>query len=104
MIGETRYRPTIREPSAWLRGAAARRVAQIGAQLKDIDASAYGMVVAPLGSSGPPGSLADRQCDRDGAWVPPSETLHVFAYRATPRIMLCGGLCASCARKEGVAS
>jgi len=27
--------------------------------------------------------------------------LHMFVFWATPRIHLAGGLCASCARKEG---
>jgi len=83
-----------------MRGAAAKRVRQISAQLKDIDTSAYGSIIAPLGSSGPPGSREDRSCDRCRVFVPEGDLLHMFVYRPTPRIHLAGGLCASCARKE----
>ena len=89
------------EPSAWLRGAAAKRVRQIGAQLKDIDTSAFGAIVAPLGTSGPPGSREDRTCDRCRCYVPQGDALHMFVYAPTPRIHLAGGLCGSCAAKEG---
>ena len=89
------------EPSAWLRGAAAKRVRQIGAQLKDTDTSAFGAIVAPLGTSGPPGSREDRTCDRCRCYVPQGDALHMFVFLATPRIHLAGGLCASCASKEG---
>lgn len=92
---------TIHEPSAWLRGVAARRVREIGAQLKDIDTSAYGAIVAPLGRTGALGSREDRSCDRDGTYVPEGDLLYLFVYQPTPRINLCAGLCASCARKEG---
>jgi len=90
----------IHEPSAWLRGAAARRVRQIGVQLKDIDTSAYGAIVAPFGRTGAPGSRADRSCDRCDSYVPEGDLLHMFVYQPTARIHLAGGLCTSCARKE----
>jgi len=91
----------IHECSAWLRGAAAKRVRQIGAQLKDIDTSDFGAIIAPLGSTGSPGSCEDRTCDRCRSYVPQGDALHMFVFWATPRIHLAGGLCASCARKEG---
>jgi hypothetical protein len=100
MISETRCETTIHEPSAWLRGVAATRVRQIEAQLKDVDTSAYGAVVAPLGWTGAPGSRADRSCDRCDSYVPPGSTLLLFLYQPTARIHLAGGLCAACARKE----
>jgi hypothetical protein len=89
----------IHEPSAWLRGAAAKRVRRI--ENLHLDASSYGVIVSPLGRTGPPGSRTDRSCDRCSSYVPQSGTLHLFVYQPTPRIHLCGGLCASCARKEG---
>ena len=89
------------EPSAWLRGAAARRVREIGAQLKDTDTSTYGAIVAPLGRGGAPGSRADRSCDRCGTYVRQGDLLHMFVYQPTSRIHLSGGLCGRCARKEG---
>jgi len=90
----------IQEASAWLRGAAAKRVRQISAQLKDIDTSAYGAIVSPLGRTGAPGSRADRSCDRCNIFVPEGDLLHMFVYRPTPRIHLAGGLCGRCAAKE----
>jgi len=90
----------IHEPSAWLRGVAARRVREIGAQLKDIDMSAYGAIVAPLGRTGAPGSRADRSCDRCGTYVPPGRTLHLFVHQPTLRINLIGGFCPACETKE----
>jgi hypothetical protein len=102
MVTQARSAPsehrTIHEPSAWLRGAAAKRVRQI--ENLHLDASAFGVIVSPLGSSGPPGSRADRECDRCGSYVPQAGRLHLFAYRPTPRIFLCAGMCASCAKKE----
>lgn len=100
-VAAGRCETTIHEPSAWLRGAAAMRVRQITAQLKDIDTSAYGAIVAPFGRTGPSGSRADRSCDRCNTYVPPGRTLHLFVYKPTPRIHLCCGLCGRCAAKEG---
>jgi len=97
----TKHR-VLHEPSAFLRGAAATRVRQINAQLKDIDTSSYGAIVAPLGRTGALGSRADRSCDRCDTYVPPGRTLHLFVYQPTPRIHLCAGLCGRCAEKEGV--
>jgi hypothetical protein len=99
MNSETRYKTTIHEPSAWLRGAAARRVRQI--KNLPVDTSAYAMVIAPLGRTGDPGSREDRECDRCRSYVPEGDVLHLFTYRATPGVHLAGGLCGSCARKEG---
>jgi hypothetical protein len=102
MIREPSFAPpddlTIREASAWLRGAAARRVRQIEAL--HLDASTFEVVVSPLGRTGAPGSRADRTCDRCGTYVPASGTLHLFLYRPTPRIHLFGGLCAACEARE----
>lgn len=97
----TKHR-VLHEASAWLRGVAATRVRQINAQLKDIETSAYGAIVAPLGRTGATGSRADRSCDRCNTYVPPGDLLHMFVYRATARIHLAGGLCGRCAAKEGI--
>jgi hypothetical protein len=91
----------IHEPSAWMRGAAAKRVRQISAQLKGIDTSAYGAIVSPLGWTGAPGSRADRSCDRCFRYVREGDLLHLFTYQPTPQIHLIGGLCGRCAAKEG---
>ena len=85
------------EPSAWLRGVAAKLVRQINA----LNVEDFGVVVAPLGRTGPPGSREDRECDRCRRFVPEGDTLHLITYRATPRIFLAGGLCSVCASKEG---
>jgi hypothetical protein len=98
-MSETRCETTIHEPSAWLRGTAAKRVRQINAAV--LDASAFGAIVSPLGRTGPPGSRADRECDRCRRFVPAGRTLHLFSYHVPPRIFLCGGLCGRCAAKEG---
>jgi len=86
------------EPSAWLRGAVAKRVRQINAAVADV--KAFGAIVAPLGRTGPPGSRADRECDRCGRYVPCGDLLYLFAFAATPRIHLAGGLCGRCEATE----
>ena len=91
---------TIHEPSAWLRGAAAKRARQIRVKFKGIDIPADSVIVAPLGRAGALGSRADRECDRCFAYVPPGDLLYLFVYQPTPRINLCCGLCATCERKE----
>jgi hypothetical protein len=88
----------LHEPSAWLRGAAAKRVRQINAAVTDVEA--YGAIVSPLGRTGAPGSRADRSCDRCNTYVPPGRTLHLFTYQPTPRIHLCCGLCPQCEARE----
>jgi hypothetical protein len=88
----------VEEPSAWLRGAAARRVRQI--KNLHLDTSAYAVVIAPIGRTGDPGSHEDRECDRCRSYVPQGDVLHLFTYRAKPRILLAGGLCGSCTAKE----
>jgi hypothetical protein len=97
MSAETRCAPTVHEPSFWLRSTAAERVRLIDL----LDVEAYGIVIAPLGSSGPPGSVEDRSCDRCGRYVPEGDRLHLLSYHVAPRIILCCGLCSSCAAKEG---
>lgn len=87
------------EPSAWLRGAAARRLRQIVATVGDT--TAYGLVVAPLGRSGPPGSHEDRSCDRCRRYVEQGDQLNLFHYLAAPRVVLTSGLCGPCWAKEG---
>ena len=99
MSTETRE-TIIHEASAWLRGVAAKRVREINDL--HLDTSAYGVVIAPLGSTGPLGSRADRECDRCCAYVPECARLHLLTYHVTPRILLCAGLCSVCASKEGV--
>jgi len=93
----TKHR-VLHEPSAWMRGAAAKRVRQINAAVTD--APAFALIVAPLGRSGPPGSREDRECDRCGRYVPEGDLLHLIAYQPTALILLCAGLCTSCAQKE----
>jgi len=97
----TRCATTIHEPSSWLRTAAARRVRQIESMHLDLT---YGVLIAPLGSSGPPGSRADSECDRCRCLVLPNGRLHLIAYSVAPRIILCTGLCGRCAAKEGGAA
>jgi hypothetical protein len=94
---KARYLPN-HEPSAWLRRAAAKRVREI--KNLHLDTSAYAAVIAPLGRTGPPGSRADRECDRCGRYVPERDLLHLFTYQPTPRIHLTGGLCAACQARE----
>ena len=87
------------EPSAWLRSAAAARVRQIKATVPNVEA--YGVVIAPLGETGPKGSREDRSCDRCRTYVPQNAHLHLLTYHVTPKILLCAGFCSVCASKEG---
>lgn len=96
MSTETRCETTVHEPTFWLRSAAAERVRLIDL----LDVEAFGVVIAPLGSSGPPGSVEDRSCDRCGLYVPEGDRLHLLSYHVTARIILCCGLCATCSAKE----
>jgi hypothetical protein len=98
MTAETRCQTTVHEPSAWLRGVAARRVRQIEATVPDLET--FGAVIAPIGRTGAPGSRADRECDRCRRYVPERDELHLFTL-VVGRIHLAGGLCGRCARKEG---
>jgi hypothetical protein len=94
---ETRCVPTIHEPSAWMRGAAAKRVRQI----EDLHLDTRALIIAPLGRVGTPGSREDRECDRCGVCVREGDLLHLFGYYAAPKVIICCGLCGRCARKEG---
>ncbi|GAA1714366.1 hypothetical protein GCM10009809_08190 [Isoptericola hypogeus] len=86
------------EPSHWLR-------ARVGELLRRLDAlplPRHDLVVTPLGRTGHPGSREDRCCDRCRRYTPPGRPFYVVRYRPRPRVEVAGGLCATCARAEGV--
>lgn len=87
------------EPSAWLRGAVARRLAVID-QLTDLPER--DIIVGPLGRAGTPGSREDRTCDRCRQYTPPGGKFHPLPVQPRPDVVLIGGLCARCARREGI--
>lgn len=80
------------EPSRWMRETAA----QLLAALNPTDR----FVVLNLGSSGPPGSPEDRQCDRCGVIVPDNDPLWLGNFEAAPGVIACYGLCQECLRAE----
>lgn len=87
------------EPSAWLREAVARRIHA----LESLGFDPHGpgpLFVVPLGEPTVPGTREDRECDRCGVYVPDGE-MHLFAGPAARRLVLGGGLCSGCARREG---
>lgn len=88
------------EHTAWLRSQVARRVAQIDALT---DLPEHDLVVAPLGKHTAPGSREDRTCDRCRVYVPTGHDYYPFGVRPRVDICLCAGLCATCARLEGIA-
>lgn len=92
--------PPIHEPSAWLRGAVARRLAVID-QLTDLPEH-DDILIGPLGRAGTPGSREDRTCDRCRQYTPPGGKFHPLPVHPRPDVLLVGGLCARCARKEGI--
>jgi hypothetical protein len=86
------------EPSAWLRGQVARRVAYVkGAGL---DPTGDTLIVAPLGRSAVPGGREDRTCERCRSYTPVGPPFHVFILPAARSLHLVGGLCAGCWAKE----
>lgn len=89
------------EASAWLRGAVADRLAVIDQRT---DLPDTGVIVGPLGrtGAGAPGSREDRSCDRCSDYTPPGEDFHPFSIHPRPDVVLIAGLCARCARREGI--
>jgi hypothetical protein len=90
----------IGEPTAWLRGTAARRRRSIEARHPDVVA-ATAVVVAPLvvRPAHIDAKTWDRSCDRCHVFIPIGDLLFSFSYFAGP-IYFSGGLCGICARKE----
>ncbi|MFH5822272.1 hypothetical protein [Georgenia sp. AZ-5] len=87
------------EPSAWLRG----RMAQLvnAAQAAGLDPHhGRAVIVQPLGTTGKPGTRADRECDRCATYVPQGQPLYPLVIQPAARMVLCGGLCDACHRKE----
>lgn len=97
------FRPAVAvwEPTSWLRGRVAERVAL--AEVAGLRPH-YGpaVVVLPLGSSGRPGSIADRSCDRCDVFVPDGTDMQMLVLRAAAFLLLAGGLCETCADREAV--
>lgn len=90
----------VHEPSAWIRNRMAERVAAVTAAGVDPHHGPT-RIVAPLGSTGAPGSRADRECDRCGEHVPEGRLLHLVVVPVTPYLHLAGGLCTPCVAREG---
>lgn len=87
------------EPSAWVRSAAADRVRDV--ERTGLDPYATDpMIVAPLGRAAAPGSREDRTCDRCRRYTPEGEWFYPFTVQPLPGLILVGGLCAACHRKE----
>lgn len=87
------------EPSAWLRAAVARRVRQVRSAGLDPNQTDP-MIVAPLGRAAAPGSREDRACDRCRRYTPEGRLFYPFGFQPLPGLLLVGGLCAACHRKE----
>lgn len=83
------------EPSAWLRARVAQRLRAVSA-LGFAPHANEPLIIAPLGNSGPPGSRADRECDRCGQYVAVGTDLMCIVVTAAAGLRLCGGLCESC--------
>jgi hypothetical protein len=86
------------EPSAWLRGQVARRIAYVKAA--GLDPNGNTLIICPLGRGAVPGSREDRQCDRCRSYTPVGPPFYAFSVRPTRGLMLIGGLCARCWAKE----
>jgi len=89
------------EPSAWLRAAVARRVRQVRGHGLD-PSRADPLIVAPLGRTGAPGSREDRECDRCRSYTPQGDLFYPFGFQPLPGLLLVGGLCAACHRREAI--
>lgn len=89
------------EPSAWMRGVHARIAAR--AEVQGMLAREL-LVLVPIwpGSAFIATDVEDRTCDRCRTYV--AMGVIPFAYRAAklPGLTIAGGLCADCARREGV--
>ncbi|MGC0271722.1 hypothetical protein ACO0LV_01845 [Pseudactinotalea sp. Z1739] len=87
------------ELTAWMRGRLAERVARL------IDAghdphTGPDLIITPLGTTGEPGTRADRSCDRCGRFVSQGCILYMITVQAAPRVLCVGGLCGACRRLE----
>jgi hypothetical protein len=86
------------EPSAWLRGQVARRIAYVTRM--GLDPNGDTLIICPLGRGAAPGSREDRECDRCRSYTPVGPPFHVFLLPAARSLRLVGGLCARCWAKE----
>ena len=101
---------TDREPSAWLREAAAARLRAIGSdkQIRDI-APLFETIICPISNPSAPGSREDYSCDRCGRYCGEPDdgfrlfSVHCEAQRSDlPDVLLAGGLCDACAARENL--
>lgn len=87
------------EPTAWLRQAVGDALASIDALRLTLPAA--DLIVMPLsGRSTVAGSREDRTCDRCGLYVPRGPLFYPFALRPRQDVVLFGGLCRACCRRE----
>lgn len=88
-----------REPSAWLRAAVARRVAQVKAQGLDPHDPDGPLIVAPLGRTG---GDDEHRCDRCQTDCREGGRLWCGAVEVGSSLRLVIGLCPVCADLEGI--
>lgn len=88
------------EPSAWLRGRIAERVARVRCLGLDPDRPDP-LIIAPLGRSGAPGEPSDFECDRCQTVVTGGERWVLVKLPARRGLVLVGGLCGPCSDREG---
>lgn len=89
----------IHEPSAWLRDRMAERAHRARSLGFDLRRPSP-VVIMPLGSSGAPGTRADRECDRCETFVPEGQALYGSRLHALPGLLLVGAFCTACAALE----
>lgn len=96
------------EPTAWLRDADARRLAQLTPTARE--AGSATILTTLTGSRTTAGTREDRTCDRCEVYVPPTKPGRPVAYfvawiehsnRRGGRALIVVGLCKRCADAEG---
>lgn len=88
-----------REPSAWLRGAVARRIRAVQGQGLDPHEPDGQLIIAPLGRVG---GNDDHKCDRCHVDCRQGGRLWTGMVCAAPSLSLVIGLCRTCAGREGI--
>lgn len=86
------------EGTAWLRGAVARRLAQL--DRLDLGPTRGRVIVCPLDRGAEPGSREDRTCDRCRSYVPDGRPFVTGLVQPRTGVLLAYGLCGTCADLE----
>lgn len=87
------------EPSAWLRAAVASALASLPPRPRGRGVL-VGYLTDPAASLFESRERWERSCDRCGLWTPPGPPFWLLRLAPRPGVVLLGGLCEACMRRE----